>query len=88
MSDRHVATGRLGAWLPYHWGSGSHNPQIVMPLQGPAAARWRDIHIAGPTFGLDNERNPGWALVTGRTPSCTDGLGPLPGPSVAFPGGF
>ena len=30
------------------------------------------------------QNTPRWALVTGRTSFRTDGLGPLPGPSVAI----
>jgi hypothetical protein len=32
----------------------------------------------------EQQNTPRWALVTGRTSFRTDGLGPLPGPSVAF----
>ena len=36
-------------------------------------------------YGLREQQNTSrWALVTGRTSFRTDGLGPLPGPSVAI----
>jgi len=34
----------------------------------------------------EQQNSPRWALVTGRTSFRTDGLGPLPGPSVAISG--
>ena len=96
--DRDAVSATLTQWLLYHWGSRSHT--TLDDMDGPStedpmhvalicvcnvlSERWGDGGTQRVLRSAQPKKTTRWALVTGRTSFRTDGLGPLPGPSVAF----